>query len=196
MSSSTVQGPFTHIFVDESSRTTGKKRFQGYYLAAAVVPTPLLASARLILRDQLRPGRTYFHFTKEQDADRARFLDAIGDTRIITRVYRSPQPKDSQARSPLLAALLADLPKLRTVYVGLEQREEHQNRIDRQVIALNRPASLQSYSHIAKAEPLLWVADAIAWCCGHPDWHTKIREMGLVETAPKSVEPGSKPAES
>lgn len=179
----TASGPVTHVFVDESSRTTGKKRYQGYYLAAAVVPTPAVASARLVLRGQLRPGRRAFHFTKEQDVDRKRFLAAIAETNIVTRVYKSPNPKDRESRPILLATLLADLPSLRTVYLGLEQREEHQNRIDRQIIAANASTSLQSYSHIPKEEPLLWVADAIAWCCGHPDWHATIRSMGLVATA-------------
>jgi len=183
MSSRSGPGPYTHVFIDESSRTTGKKRFQGYYLAAAVVPTPALASARIVLRNGLRPGRTSFHFTKEQDVDRARFLAAIADTGIVTRVYKSPNAKDAEARPSLLIQLLADLPALRSVYLGLEQREEHQNKIDRQLIAQHRAASLQSYAHLPKAEPLLWVSDAIAWCCGHPDWHTKVRTMGLVETA-------------
>lgn len=183
VSTATANGPVTHVFVDESSRTTGKKRFQGYYLAAAVAPTPAVASARLVLRDQLRPGRRSFHFTKEQDVDRQRFLTAVAQTGIVTRVYKSPSPKDREARPPLLVALLAELPSLRAVYLGLEQREEHQNKIDRQIIAANAPASLQSYSHIPKAEPLLWVADAIAWCCGRPEWHARIRTMGLVETA-------------
>lgn len=147
------------------------------------MPTPALASARLALRTQLRPGRRSFHFTKEQDTDRQKFLEAIARTGIVTHVYKSPNPKDSEARIPLLIALLADLPTMRAVHLGLEQREEHQDKLDRQAIAAYGPASLQSYSHIPKAEPLLWVAYAIAWCCGHPDWHTKIRTMGVVETS-------------
>lgn len=151
-----------HVFVDESERGPS------YYVAAAVFASGDLDAARRQLRALLRPGMRRLHMTHEKDAFKKRILTTLPGTGVRARLYTC-RAKPTVARPACLAAVVRD-----AVSAGAERlvlEDLSQARHDRQLIrdTLSKapsPATLR-YEHLAAhADPLLWVADALAWSAG------------------------------
>ena len=151
-----------HVFVDESKR-------HGLLVAAAVVQPRDLAPARTVLRRLRLPGQARLHFTKERDDRRGQILNAILDLGVVVDLYDAISGRNQQqARAACLRALVQDLAATDARRLVLEQ-DDSLVRSDQAVLyAAVRDAAAGdrlTYEHVpARSEPLLWVADAAAWC--------------------------------
>jgi len=152
----------THTFVDESKR-------HGLLIAAAVVQPRDLAPARTALRQLCLPGQSRLHFTKERDDRRRQILTAILTLDVVIDLYDATGIRNQQqARAACLRALVQDLAAAGGQRLVLEQ-DDSLVRSDQAVLyAAVRDAAVDerlTYEHVpARSEPLLWVADAAAWC--------------------------------
>jgi len=151
----------THAFVDESKR-------HGLLVAAAVVQPRDLAPARTALRRLCLPGQSRLHFTKERDDRRRQILTAILSLGVVVDLYDAGICNQQQARAACLRAVVQDLAAAGAQRLVLEQ-DDSLVRSDQAVLyAAVRDASASdrlTYEHVpARTEPLLWVADAAAWC--------------------------------
>lgn len=166
-----------HVFVDESERN-------GTYLLCAAIYDPAdLPKARAILRGFAKPGQRRVHMVKERDSRRREILGAIATSRVRGRVYLCGGPAVA-AREACLWQLLGDLTIARASTNSLIlESMDGQDRRDRETIAKARKAipSLRplSYAQLrAHEEPLLAVADCIAWAYGAGgDWRKRINPL-------------------
>ena len=152
----------SHTFVDESKR-------HGLLVAAAVVQPRDLAPARTALRRLCLAGQSRLHFTKERNDRRRQILAAIVELGVVIDLYDATGIRDQQqARAACLHALVQDLAAAGAQRLVLEQ-DDSLVRSDQAVLyAAVRAAGTQdqlTYEHVpARSEPLLWIADAAAWC--------------------------------
>lgn len=164
-----------HAFVDESRRDR--------YMICAVIITPDdLRTTRGDLRQMLLPGQRRLHFANESPHRRRLLLAAMADLPVRAVMYTSKQ-RESIARELAIAALLIDLVGLRGQRLIIEHREDSQNRHERALIASavrngTAPTDLD-YQHLnAHEEPMLWVADAVAWAYGAGgEWRRRVRTL-------------------
>jgi len=124
--------------------------------------------ARTALRRLCLPGQSRLHFTKERDDRRRQILTAILDLGVVVDLRHATGIRNQQqARAACLRARVQDLAAAGGQRLVLEQDDAPAQRPD---VALRRgprrrrqrPAHQRAPP--ARAEPLLWVADATAWC--------------------------------
>jgi hypothetical protein len=154
-------------FVDESY----VPRTRHYLLAAVVLDTASLDDARAAVRDVRRHRRGAFHWHDERTETRRRALKiaaATSDLQVVVVVKPVPERRQERARALCTASLLAQLqavdpPVLDVVF---ESRTATLDRRDRDRIeglrASRRISATARYGFATKAEPLLWLADAVA----------------------------------
>jgi hypothetical protein len=161
-----------HAFVDESSRAS-------YHLVAAIVEPAHLAGGRALLRALRLPGERRLHFQSEGNARRSRILSALREVEASAWVYVG-RGKSEAVRAAAMASLAADLSERGASRLAIESRGETLDRIDRRVVARTLAAgSLLTYEHLLPhEEPLLWLADAVAWCYGAgPRWRPRVESL-------------------
>lgn len=165
-----------HVFVDESKR-------HGLLVAAAVVQPRDLAPTRTVLRRLCLPGQARLHFTKERDDRRGQILAAILGLGVVVDLYDATAiPNQQQARAACLRAVVQDLASAGGQRLVLEQ-DDSLVRSDQAVLyTAVRDAGASgrlTYEHLpARSEPLLWVADAAAWCCSRGEsWPGRLQPI-------------------
>lgn len=151
-----------HAFIDESKR-------RGLLVAAAVVQPRHLVPARRALRQLCLPGQSRLHFTKERDDRRRQILAAILDLGVIVDLYDATGIRDQRlARAACLRAVVKDLAEAGGQRLVLEQDDSLVHGDQAVLYAAVREVGADgrlTYEHLpARSEPLLWVADAAAWC--------------------------------
>jgi hypothetical protein len=149
------------VFVDESKRS-------GFRFAAVRVPQEDIADARATMRAQLVRGTRRLHFVHENDVIRRRALAAIAELDLRIAIIESPrfeaQSSQRTAALAILVGLCAEWEADRLVV----ERDENTVGLDRRVLTecartLGHPRPL-AFTHVpASQEPLLWIADAVAW---------------------------------
>ena len=165
-----------HAFVDESQR--GR-----FYLVCVVLVDPGdLPAVRAELRTMLMPGQRRLHFVNERARRRRLLLTAMSKLPVRARVYTSTN-KEPIARRQALAAILSESRDVGMDRIVIERRETSQDTQERRQIAVairagNAPAAL-SYQHLSGyEEPLLWIADAVAWSYGaQGNWRSRVNEI-------------------
>lgn len=135
------------------------------------------------VRQQVRPGQARIHFAKMQDRDRRSFLAALLPL-PVTALFVEARGPEVQARSTCWTQLIPRMIELRTRSLVIERTEGAELR-DRHdildgLIKLEAVGQLQ-YSHgRPHDQPLLWVADAVAWSAGRGgDWAARVRHLLL-----------------
>lgn len=158
-----------HAFADESAR-------QRYLVAAVLLDPTEVDPARRALRGLCMAGQRRVHFAKESDSRRRTVVSTLLRLGLRTRVYECAG-RDVPARATCLAHLVDDLVDLGAVSLVLETLDP-QVRADRTTIRSRLEVSGGSltYGHRrAHEEPLLWAADAMAWCYGAGgEWRRRI----------------------
>lgn len=160
-----------HVFVDES-------KAKGYYIAAAATARGDVADLEARLRKLRTGSRSDIHFTKETHR-RELLLREFCTMDVRVTVYLMRGAKDVHARPALLRALVGDLVDSQARSLVIE-RDESVQQSDRRTIRdeLDRRQAIGrlNYAHEdRRSRPLLWIADAAAWCQqagGH--WPSKI----------------------
>lgn len=165
-----------HGFVDES-------KHRGYYMAAAVFVPHRLASARRDLRALRLPGQQRVHFSKERSARRGEIVRAICRLDVEVRIYDASSHRDQrEARTACLRQLVVDLAAAHAQRLVIEQDDSLvvADRADLwAAVRQARVTSTLTYEHLPpRSEPLLWVADAAAWCWARDaHWRARIEPI-------------------
>ena len=167
-----------HTFVDESVRGAS------YIMCATSIRADGLDAARKTLRSLAAPGQRRTHFATESDGRRRDLLRAMSHLKTLSVVYVAHHPDQVKARAAILAAMVPKLQNSDVRHLVLESRQEQDKR-DRSAIYHSvgpHPTRPFSYSHCpAPSEPLLWVADAVAWAWGRGGrWRTMIADLHLL----------------
>ena len=163
----------SHAFVDET-------KVNGLLLVAAVVAPRDLAPARTMMRGLCLPGQARLHFTKERPRRRGEIAAAICRTGAGLHIYDASAITDpKKAREACLRQLVADLAAAGAQRLVIEQDEsllKHDQTVLYAAVRAADVARSLAYEHLpARSEPLLWIADAAAWCWTHgPTWRARI----------------------
>lgn len=148
-----------HLFIDES-----KKR--GYHFAVAGVRVTDVQRERDLMRRLLLKGQTHLHFTKESDGRRRTILRAlVEESSARCTVLTVPRGvHEHEARRTCLHASVALGRECGATRLVFEQ-DDSTLQADRRVLYPLLKRSDIGYDFAGKRdEPLLWLADAIAWC--------------------------------
>ncbi len=154
----------TQLFADESKR-------RGFVLIAAEYPADEVANRRAVVRRALRPGQRRIHFKSEANSARRSFLSVLADQPPRIHVFTADAGSMKQSRAACLEALVAYAVNSDANRLVVE-RDETRDIDDRRVLTKGMHAADR---HVPwelappHVEPLLWVADALAWCWPHPD---------------------------
>ena len=167
----------SHVFVDESMR-------RNYLLCAAVVAPDDLEPARRAVRAMLAKGQRRLHFVDESPQRRRAILSSMTKLDVRVRIYTCGAGERA-ARRVVMSALVADL-RTDVRRLVIESRGAR-DRDDRQLLVELHKAGVLAqsvaYEHLpAHAEPLLWIADAVAWAYGNRQpWRSLVEP--IVESA-------------
>ena len=149
-----------HIYVDES-------KAKAYLIVAVSVAPGDAAGFRKRMVNLRMPRQGHIHFVNERDSRRKMILDALLEMGIKALVYSISGLNPIAARAILLGALMDDLIDLGASTLIFERDDSALSSDER---VLHRGLSKRNlkhdieYLHLGKSqEPLLWIADAIAW---------------------------------
>jgi hypothetical protein len=157
-------GPTAYLDEAFSAGPTGV-----YVVAVVVVPSGRADGLRADLRELIPRGARRFHWHHEQDAVRQRMLEFIASAGLaalsVTACLHDPRAQD-RARALGLERVLWELRSCHVHHLMLESRQERNNQRDRrQIGAAQRTGRASSFTYdfgSPTAEPLLWMADAVA----------------------------------
>lgn len=156
--------PAPHVFVDES-------KAHGLLVAAAVLNPADLALTRTTLRALVHPGSHRIHMTRESNTHRRKVAAAIAALPVTVDIYDAtsyPNRQELQARQHCLEHLVANLAGTGCARLVLELDESLAVHDRRVLYAAGHAHGLDPtwrYEHLrARDEPLLWIADVVAWC--------------------------------
>jgi hypothetical protein len=162
-----------HAFVDEPKR-------HGLLLAVALVAPRDLAAVRSVMRQLCLPEQSRVHFKKERNSRRAMIVDAICATEVTVDLYDGAAIRsEKQARADCLRQIVIDLAETDGRRLVIEQ-EDSMLQADTHVLFNSRRRArmddVLTSDHVRPhAEPLLWIADAAAWCWSQgPHWRHRI----------------------
>ncbi|HEU0089456.1 MAG TPA: hypothetical protein VFQ77_17735 [Pseudonocardiaceae bacterium] len=150
-------------FADETVR-------QGRYDVAVVI---VCRCQRMIvskvMQGLVRPGMRRGHFSKQRDRDRRLVVSQLA-LEDIHALYATARGSQTDARSKCWRTLVPQIVRLGVVELTIERMEGGEARDRRDIrealVAMGRASDL-TYTHKDPAgEPMLWVADAVAWCAG------------------------------
>jgi len=165
-----------HVFVDESERANR------YLMCAVIVAPTVIREVRRALQQLCLPGQYRIHMTKERPARRRLILGRIGELPLRCRIYASPTPV-AVARAACLTRMVVDLDELPLTRLVVEPVESYIPADISTIFhaALKIAHHRFTYEHVlARHEPILWAADAVAWAVGAGgDWLR--RAAGVVE---------------
>lgn len=173
----------TDAFVDESIRG------QRYLMACVLVDARNLVEVRRSMTAFAGVGRR-LHFHQELDSARRGALELIAalPVRVTVAVCtRRHGVSEFEARDLCLAALVRELQSQAVLRLIIETRQD--DRDDHRTILRTREAEpTLSFEHRSGSdEPILWVADAVAWAYGAGQrWSSLARPVvhRVIELAP------------
>lgn len=146
-----------HAFVGES--------FEGdYVMAVATAADGHVTAHRAAVRRLFRHGQSRIHFKKENDARRRQILSGLAGLDLPVRVYVTENGR--AARRACLERMVPDLVELGVTRLVLE-RDDALVAVDRRTLfeLTGKHSADLEYRHLrASEDPLLCVADAVAWC--------------------------------
>lgn len=165
------------LYVDES-------KSKGYTMVAAVVVPSDQAALRQQVRALVLPGQRRLHFTSESDSRRRHILSTLEGFGVRAHVVHSGLKHEASGREACLQDLVALAARDGHERIVLE-RDESIEHADKKVLYAAVHAhglrDTMTYAHeTAHQEPLLWIADAIAWSYTKGgDWRRRVQPMIL-----------------
>jgi hypothetical protein len=164
-------------FVDESRRN------DRYLLAVAIIHPKDLTRLRKLLRSLLLPGQKEVHFHNEKTDRRKIVLSRLVGCGPLVHVYqRTCTVGEERARQDCVVALVIDLVALETIRLVLDSRQErdlHDHQTIKAVLRKYPTRPPLSYEHmVSSQDPLLWIADVVAWCYGAGgEWRRRVAPL-------------------
>lgn len=148
------------LFVDES-------KAKGYTMVAALVVPGDATSLRRDVRSLVLPGQRRIHFTKEQPERKRLILSRLTAFGAQAQVFHCAAKSQLLGREACLTGIVAHAAEHAHTKIVIE-RDESIEKADRQIlfreVRRHGLGDILSYAHeVPHQEPLLWVADAIAW---------------------------------
>jgi hypothetical protein len=148
-----------HVFVDES-------KARGLVLAAAACRADEVTAYRKELRGLLLPGQERLHFNHESTARRRKIIGLIGQLDLSIGIYQVARD-DKAGRQACLQAVVRDIAG--TAHRLIIERDESTYDFDKRTLTAafcryGCRETLRFELLEPKADPLLWIPDAVAWC--------------------------------
>lgn len=147
-------------FVDESGRGST------YHVCVAVIANGDVDALRRLVRSFCLPGQRRWHFVHERDSRRRQIIDALTATDQVTALIFHVKGRDTIIRAESFHRMVQPLLDLSVTRLIIESREGR-DELDRQVLIseLRHRSDAFGYDHMPPyGDPLLWIADAVAWC--------------------------------
>lgn len=170
-----------HIYVDETKN-------RGYVLAASVLMGPDVEAMRKTMRKLVLPGQHRIHMAKERDARRKEIADTICSAGVSAIIYDAGRRYGNEldARAACLESIIADIDAGQPTLLVIEQDDSlihwDKQRLIEMVRASGSRDTLRYEHHRAKAELLLTIPDAIAWCWARGgQWRQRISAVTTVK---------------
>lgn len=164
------------LYIDES-------KSKAYIVVAVLVAPGEAAGLRKRMQNLRKSGQGHIHFVKEGHPRRKQILTELENMRIQAVVYRVKGLNPIAARALCITAILDDLLRVRATNLIFELEEsalKSDEVLLRQGLLRRGLKSRVEYTHLGKSEePILWVADAIAWSYARGDDY-KRRAMKLI----------------
>lgn len=169
------------LFVDET-------KAKGYTMVAAVVVPHDATELRKEMRALVLKGQRRIHFTRERDSRRRLILSRLVELRVQAHIVQSTANRQADGREECLMQLVelaADNDHTRIVLERDASIEQADRRILYREVNSRGMRSTLEYGHeAAHDEPLLWIADAIAWSHAKGgDWRRRIEPMLLASVS-------------
>ena len=156
-------------FIDES-------KAKEYLLVVSLIEQYDLQRKRKILASKLLAGQRSFHFRKESNSRRRHLIKIIDSLNPEIVVLKARGLSRIEARKRLIVALCASAQKYQVSELVFELDEmslEYDNKVLRE-----QGTSIRWDHRERHHEPLLWIADAVAWCVNRGgDWERLVRPM-------------------
>lgn len=153
--------PFTDAFVDESVR--GRR----YLMACVMAEARHLPELRVAMRALAVHERV--HFNNESARRKRLVLSAIAEMPIgvfIVVAQRGHGATEFAARNACLTVVVERVQRHDVPRLVIESRDDDRED-ERHLVRVRQPEPWLVFEHRrASAEPMLWVADAIAWAQG------------------------------
>lgn len=148
------------LFVDES-------KTKGCTMVAALVVPGDAAGLRRNVRSLVLPGQRRIHFTKEQPERKRSILSRLTAFGAQAQVFHCATKNQVRGRDACLTGIVAHAAQHAHTRIVIE-RDESIEKADRQIlfreVRRHGLSEVLSYSlETPHQEPLLWMADAIAW---------------------------------
>lgn len=163
----------TSMFVDECKQNQ-------FILVGFIIPDFQRQAMRKKLRGELLPGQRSLHFKSENTRRKKSILQILRNSGCQLVLVRCLIKGQRTSRLCALKSLLDSELALRCQRIVLELDEtvrlqDHE--------FLKRQTSINEWDHRQRhEEPLLWVADAVAWCVNRGgEWERMVRPM-IVQT--------------
>ncbi len=165
-------------FLDESGRRSN------YHVCVVVVDDRHVDALRRTARAFCLPGQRRWHFVHERDSRRRQIIDAIvASGQVEALIYRGTGP-DGRLRAESLRRMVTPLLERRVTRLIIESRHGRDHFARAVLIGqLRGQPDAFLYDHMPPhGDPLLWVADAIAWCStAGGSWGALIRPISISE---------------
>lgn len=165
------------IYIDEC-------KSKNYLLVGFVVAEKDALRLRMLLRKLLLPGQRSIHFHQEGPRRRKQILNILlaQEMRCVVFTVKGRTGKTSRISSiKAMANHRVSRGFTRLVFELDESSLYSDNRILNDFTYSKKLRGHLTWSHIIRhQEPLLWVADAVAWCLNRGgDWERMVRPMIL-----------------
>jgi hypothetical protein len=162
------------LFADESK----SKR---YLFGVISIANSKVDDARKLVRSLTLPGQRSLHFSKESDRRRTRLLSAMLRLEMQIFIIQTDMPDGPEGRAAALDGLMQLATGLGSSSLSIERDDSSHNADQKRLkqgLADQKEISFRiQYRH---EEPMLWVADAVAWSFQRRDKHyTKLKAYGL-----------------
>jgi hypothetical protein len=167
------------LFIDETKN-------QDFVFVGCLVPSKDLGKVRRILKGFLLPGQRSIHFHNESHRRRRKIIGVLLSLKLKVLITRVKGYTGNRARSESLEALVKLALKHQVSRLVLEL-DSSSLELDLKTLAKVSYLSLKEtplpWDHMERHhEPLLWVADAFAWCLNRGgEWERIVRPM-IIET--------------
>lgn len=149
-----------------------------YGIAILIACGCQLGNLRRSARSLLLPGQQRLHCAKEQDRRRREILSVIRSS-PVSAVYAAERGDGPDARSACWHVLVPMLLESHVAKLVIERLAGSEARDERDIGDALQKADMAralGYRHEThRAEPILWLADAVAWATGAKgDWQRRI----------------------
>ncbi len=154
-------------------------------MAAVMVQPGNAAALRKLMVSLLMPRQGHIHFVNERASRRKQILDSLERIGARVRIYRCRGLNPILARALCLSALLDDCARINATSLILE-RDDSLFKTDeiflRQGLYRRGLKATLEFRHVGKSEePIVWIADAVAWSYARGDEY-KRKALTLIES--------------